>query len=151
MNSTQLTIPCETVDLDKTDATSTVGTTTTAPDELVTTETLNRANHWKAFVDDLKSSEVKSDGKTYSYLYYVKEISSVDGFTTSYSDNNATGITGGKLIITNTSTSAIPPLPETGGVGELFITGLGMLLVVSAFTVYTKQVFRKRKRKTDNH
>ena len=151
LNSDQMTLPVELIDLVKTDPTSLEGTTTTAPDELVATETLNTANHWKVYIDDLKSSEVKDDGKTYNYLYYVKEISAVDGFTTSYSANNTTGITGGNLVITNKSTSNIPPLPETGGVGELFITGLGMLLVVSAFTVYTKQVFRKRKRKTDNH
>jgi len=139
--------PCKLVSLVNTESTATEGTTTTAPDELVTTETLNTANHWKAYVDDLKSSEVRDDGRTYSYLYYVKEISEIDGFTTSYSANNTDGITGGKLVITNKSTSNVPALPETGGVGELLITGFGMLIVISTAAVYSKRAFRERKKR----
>jgi hypothetical protein len=142
--------PCKLVDIVKTDATSTEGTTTTAPDELVTTETLNTANHWKVYIDDLKSSEVKDDGRTYNYLYYVKEISAVDGFTTSYSANNTDGITGGNLVITNKSTSNVPALPETGGMGELLITGLGVLIVITSAAIYSKRVFRERKRRKAN-
>ena len=145
--TTQVPVPSEFVDLVKVDATSTEGTTTTAPDELVETRTLNTTNNWIQYIDNLTSSEAKDDGKTYFYKYYVKELSEIDGYTTTYSDNNAEGITGGKLVITNKSTSNVPALPETGGVGELLITGFGMLIVISTAAVYSKRVFRERKKR----
>lgn len=146
MNSAQLTVPCELVDLVKTDSTATEGTTIVAADQFVETRKLNEANHWKVFLDDLKSSEV-IDGQTYSYLYYVKEITAVDGFVTSYSANNATGITGGKLVITNKSTSNVPPLPKTGGIGEIYVMAFGMLIVTTALIVYSKRAFSGKKRR----
>ena len=131
LNSAQLDLPCELIDLTKVDATGTEGTTVSAPDELVSSTALSKANNWTDYFDGLVSAEV-IDGKTYTYSYYVKEISEVTGFTTSYSPNNTDGITGGQLVITNTSNSNVPILPETGGIGTAPVITLGILLDVIA-------------------
>ena len=131
LNSAQLDLPCELIDLTKVDATGTEGTTASAPDELVSSTALSKANNWTDYFDGLVSAEV-IDGKTYTYRYYVKEISEVSGFTTSYSPNNTNGITGGQLVITNTSNSNVPILPETGGIGTAPVITLGILLDVIA-------------------
>ncbi|MBE6835124.1 MAG: Cna B-type domain-containing protein [Ruminococcaceae bacterium] len=129
LNSAQLTMPCELIDLTKTDATATVGTTATAPDELYGTTTLKTSNKWKDYFTNLPSAEV-IEGKTYTYSYYVKEISEVDGFTASYSANNTDGITGGNLVITNTSNSNVPILPDTGGNGTAIVMTLGAVITI---------------------
>ena len=131
LNSAQLDLPCELIDLSKVDATGTEGTTVAAPDEIYDTATLSTSNNWRDYFDNLPSAEV-IDGKTYNYSYYVKEISDVDGFTASYSANNTEGITGGQLVITNVSNSNVPILPETGGKGTLTIMTLGTAAAVIA-------------------
>jgi len=130
LNSAQLDLPCELIDLTKVDPTSTEGTTTPAPDEIVASTALSTSNNWRDYFDGLASAEV-IEGKTYSYSYYVKEISEVPGFTTSYSANNTDGITGGNLVITNVSNSNIPILPETGGKGTTPIIVLGAALALA--------------------
>ncbi len=131
LNSAQVPLPCELIDLSKVDATATEGTTVAAPDEIYDTATLSTSNNWRDYFDNLPSAEV-IDGKTYNYSYYVKEISDVDGFTASYSANNTEGITGGQLVITNVSNSNVPILPETGGKGTLTVMTLGTAVAVIA-------------------
>lgn len=131
MNSAQMTKPYSLEDVTKTDSTDTTGTDTAAADEFVERATLSKSNSWRAYFDELP--DVKAiDGLTYSYSYYVKEISAPEGFETTYSENNTDGITGGKIVITNTSTSNIPILPETGGVGNSTVIATGAAITLSA-------------------
>lgn len=152
LNSAQLDLPCELIDLSKVDATATEGTTVAAPDEIYDTATLSTSNNWRDYFDNLPSTEV-IDGKTYNYSYYVKEISDVDGFTASYSANNTEGITGGQLVITNVSNSNVPILPETGGKGTLTVMTLGtavaVIAIVGALRLSGFSPHRKRRKSTN--
>ncbi len=134
LNSAQLDLPCSLEELTKTDATEEGGTTVEAPDEFVEATTLSTSNNWRDYFDNLVSAET-IDNKLYSYSYYVKEISAPEGFETSYSSNNTDGITGGKLVITNTSTSNIPILPETGGIGTEALIIIGMALMAAVLII----------------
>ena len=117
-------------ELDYTAPTSTQGSTQEY-DELYETATLNKANTWNVMFEDVPVSETVN-GTTYSYKYFVEEITEVPGFVASYSDNNAEGIEGGVLTVTNTSTSAIGILPETGGRGSPPIVLAGAVTVMFA-------------------
>ncbi len=112
--------------------------------------TLSASNNWNAVFEDLPTGETK-DGKIYTYKYYVEEITEVPGFTASYSANNTEGVEGGVLTVTNTSTSAIPPLPETGGEGtaKILTTGGVTAMLATAFMLMsTAYTCRKKRRKT---
>ena len=118
-------------------------------DEEYDTFTLNSSNGWQKVYDDLVLSETGDDASTYSYKYYVEEISEVPGFVTSYSSNNTAGIEGGVLTVTNTSTSNIPVLPETGGrLSPVIITataGSMLMLAAAAFVLLDVSPGRRRR------
>ena len=131
MNTGQMDKPCSLEDVTVTDPTDPSTYDTPADDQQVGDTELNFSNNWSGHFDNLPEFEV-ADDKTYLYSYYVKEISEVAGFTASYSANNTDGITGGNLVITNTSTSNIPILPETGGINSGITLMLGVLLAMIA-------------------
>ena len=148
MNSGQMTQPYSLEDVTKTDSTNTTGTDTAAADEFVERKTLSNSNGWREYFDELPDVEA-IDGQTYSYSYYVKEISAPEGFETSYSANNTNGITGGKLVITNTSTSNIPILPETGSAGSITVMSVGAITALSALAgaLWLNECSRRKKRR----
>ena len=91
-------------------------------------------------------------GATYTYKYFIEEISDIPGFTVSYSDNNTDGITGGVLTVSNTSTANIPVLPQTGGGGShrVVLTGVCVTVMAAAVLFYGFiPVGRKKRRYAD--
>ena len=130
MNTGQMDMPCSLENKNITEPTDPSAYDTPADDQQVGDTELNLSNNWSGHFDNLPEFEV-ADNKTYLYSYYVKEISVPDGFTVSYSDNNTAGILGGKIVITNTSTSNIPILPETGGKGTAPVIVLGAALALA--------------------
>ncbi|MBR4766017.1 MAG: Cna B-type domain-containing protein [Clostridia bacterium] len=121
-------------ELVKTDPQSTEDVIVTqGDDEVYETFTLNRNNNWQHVVDDLPIVVNDSTtGNIYEYSYFVEELSEVPGFVASYSDNNTEGVEGGVITITNTSTSAIGILPETGGRGSPPIVLAGAVTIMFA-------------------
>ncbi|MBR3438588.1 MAG: Cna B-type domain-containing protein, partial [Clostridia bacterium] len=118
-------------------------------DEEYDTFTLNSSNGWQKVYDDLVLSETGDDASSYSYKYYVEEISEVPGFVTSYSSNNTAGVEGGLLTVTNTSTSNITVLPETGGRGSppVVLTGALTAMIATAIMFFGLSPGRRKKRK----
>ncbi|MBR6360214.1 MAG: hypothetical protein IKS04_00330, partial [Clostridia bacterium] len=111
---------------------------------------LSSSNGWQGFFDNLILTETV-DHTTYTYLYYVEETSNIPGFETFYSDNNTAGVEGGVITVTNRSTTAIGPLPETGGRGNpdaIRIVGFSAVflsLAVFLFRMYLP-VYKKRRK-----
>ncbi|MBQ6265060.1 MAG: hypothetical protein IJK60_06385 [Clostridia bacterium] len=137
--STPPVYPCYTLDTNGntwstnyTEPDSNDATETTGDDELVETVSLNNQNGWQKVFDDLVLSETGAGGEVYNYKYFVKEVTEVPGFVASYSANNTGGIEGGLLTVTNTSTTAIGVLPETGGRGSPQIVIAGAVTVLFA-------------------
>ena len=115
--------------------------------------TLNNRNGWTKVFENLTLSEFDLDtGATYTYKYFIEEISEIPGFTVSYSDNNTEGITGGVLTVSNTSTANIPVLPQTGGGGShrVVLTGVCVTVMAAAVLFYGFiPVGRKKRRYAD--
>ena len=115
--------------------------------------TLNNRNGWTKVFENLTLSEFDLDtGATYTYKYFIEEISDIPGFTVSYSDNNTEGITGGVLTVSNTSTANIPVLPQTGGGGShrVVLTGVCVTVMAAAVLFYGFiPVGRKKRRYAD--
>ena len=89
---------------------------------------------------------------TYAYTYYVEEEDVPDGYTVIYSDNNAAGVTGGIITVTNRSTSPIAPLPTTGGRGirsspRIIGISLSAAAVISGFMYMLLPDFRKKRKR----
>lgn len=122
-------------------------------DEDYETITLNNRNGWTKVFENLTLSEFDLDtGATYTYKYFIEEISDIPGFTVSYSDNNTDGITGGVLTVSNTSTANIPVLPQTGGGGShrVVLTGVCVTVMSAAVLFYGFiPVGRKKRRFAD--
>ena len=122
-------------------------------DEDYETITLNNRNGWTKVFENLTLSEFDLDtGATYTYKYFIEEISDIPGFTVSYSDNNTDGITGGVLTVSNTSTANIPVLPQTGGGGShrVVLTGVCVTVMAAAVLFYGFiPVGRKKRRYAD--
>ncbi|SHJ83048.1 LPXTG-motif cell wall anchor domain-containing protein [Hathewaya proteolytica DSM 3090] len=118
-----------------------IGEVTAAPDELYESVVLNQNNNWQKFWSDIPTEEVK-DAKTYTYKYYLKEISVVPGYDTTYSAENSVGIEAGTLEIINKSKTAMDVLPKTGGKGTRKYSTLGISLIVFATFVC---IYRKKK------
>ena len=152
VNSGQMTTPCVLIDAVASESTDTTGTDAPAADEQVDTTTLNFANNWRDHFDNLPDVET-IEGQPFYYRYYVKEIAAPDGFETTYSANNTAGITGGKLVITNTSTANVPILPATGGGGTAIPMALGAIMaILSIFGAAWQIAFSpNRKRQKPKH
>ena len=107
--------------------------------KLLDTQTLSSSNEWQYVWDGTTTGE---DGKTVAipdsdengntYYYYVEE-DPVSGFTTSYSENNTTGIQTGVITVTNKKdkTSGYV-LPSTGGIGTVPFYVIGGILAIGA-------------------
>ncbi|MST81111.1 hypothetical protein [Bilifractor porci] len=122
-----------------------------AEEKLLDTQTLSSSNNWQYVWDgttmDADGNTVKipeSDGNGNIYYYYIKE-DPVSGFTTTYSENNTTGIQTGVITVTNKKDKTNGyVLPSTGGGGTFRFAGPGLaLLSVSALGFLT----RKRRRR----
>ncbi len=102
---------------------------------------LSSENSWKTVIKNLPQKG-KLNGRDVYYEYVVKEVS-VDGYTTTYENND--GLTVGTIIIKNKSTT--PPvheLPATGGGGTLpYIIGGLLLSATSILLLYIKNKRRK--------
>ena len=118
---------------------------------LLDTQTLSSSNNWQYVWDgtttgaDGKTVAIPdSDGNGNTYYYYVEE-DPVSGFTTSYSENNTTGVQTGVITVTNKKDKTNGyVLPSTGGGGTFHIAGIGLALMsVSAVGV----LLRKRRRR----
>ena len=85
-----------------------------------------------------------SDGNGNTYYYYIEE-DPVSGFTTSYSENNTTGIQTGVITVTNKKDKTNGyVLPSTGGAGTFRFIGPGLaLLSVSGIGI----LMRRRRRR----
>ena len=80
-------------------------------------------------------------------LYYsVEEITAVNGYLTSYTNNN--GIQDGEIVITNTKEEKTDfTLPETGGSGTIkYIMG-GILLMLASVLLYINQHIKEGRRR----
>lgn len=102
---------------------------------------LNSSNNWSAIWEGLPSEDSETGN---SYYYTVKEITQIDGYTTTYVNNN--GIQEGEIAIVNTKDVETPEysLPETGGSGTLqYILG-GFLLMLVSILMYIKKQNQKR-------
>ncbi|MCH4063702.1 MAG: Cna B-type domain-containing protein [Lachnospiraceae bacterium] len=107
--------------------------------KLLDTQTLSSSNNWQYVWDgtttgaDGKTVAIPdSDGNGNTYYYYVEE-DPVSGFTTSYSENNTTGIQTGVITVTNKKdkTSGYV-LPSTGGIGTVPFYVIGAILAIFA-------------------
>lgn len=102
---------------------------------------LSSENSWKTVIKNLPQKGTLN-GRDVYYEYVVKELS-VDGYTTTYKNND--GITVGTITINNKSTT--PPvheLPATGGGGTLpYIIGGLLLSATSILLLYIKNKRRK--------
>ena len=85
----------------------------------------------------------KIDSHGDPYLYTVEETP-VSGFEVAYSQNNEQGIQIGDIEITNTRNGYV--LPETGGMGNLFLIATGVLLIGACGIGYGLLQHRRRKR-----
>ena len=98
--------------------------------------TLNAGNNWSYTWESLP----KADENGTEYLYTVQETP-VDGFETSYENND--GITDGIITVINKET-AVYVLPETGGTGAWRILALA-LVTLSLGTLCVLQIRRARR------
>lgn len=88
---------------------------------------LSANNNWKYIWEALP--QTNEDGKEF-YYYTVKEVTPVNGYTVSYSNN--TGIQNGEIVVTNKKQPPKYELPETGGSGTGGIRLGGLLLMAGA-------------------
>ena len=102
------------------------------------TAELTVANGWSYTWTELP----KADGNGNPYRYTVEE-ESVSGFAVSYSQNNEEGIQIGTIEITNTQNGYV--LPETGGLGTILFTTVGLLLIGAFGVGYGYMRHRRRK------
>lgn len=118
---------------------------------LLDTQTLSSSNNWQYVWDgtttdaDGKTVAIPdSDGNGNTYYYYVEE-DPVSGFTTSYSENNTTGVQTGVITVTNKKDKTNGyVLPATGGEGTAGFAGAGLaLLSVSGIGIL---MMRRRRR-----
>lgn len=109
---------------------------------LYKTVTLTSVLNWKTTVSDLPLKDVDTDGNTVTYTYSVEELQ-VSGYITTYSDNNASGVAGDTIIITNTEEGSGYVLPNTGGVGSECYTFSGLLITAAALMYILKNYRRK--------
>lgn len=119
--------------------------------KLLDTQTLSSSNNWQYVWDgtttdaDGKTVAIPdSDGNGNTYYYYVEE-DPVSGFTTSYSENNTTGVQTGVITVTNKKDKTNGyVLPATGGAGTFRFIGPGLaLLSVSGIGI----LMRRRRRR----
>lgn len=105
--------------------------------------TLSKANEWYHMWENLPSKDVSGN----EVYYWVKEISQISGYTTSY-DNNS-GIQSGEIKINNKKNSKSPEyeLPKTGGRGTTGYTLGGLLLMAAAGIFMYKQKSRRKEEK----
>jgi hypothetical protein len=125
-------------------------TESTGEDELYQTVTLSNNNQWQNIFDNVPLTENGENGVVYSYKYFVEEIE-VPGFEAIYSDNNTAGIDGGIITVTNRSTTAIGPLPETGGRSSpqtIRIVGFSIAFLSMALFLFRMYlpVYKKRRK-----
>lgn len=107
--------------------------------KLLDTRTLSSSNNWQYIWDgttkDAAGNTVEipdSDGNGNTYYYYVTE-DPVSGFTTTYSENNTTGIQTGVITVTNKKDKTNGyVLPSTGGVGTVPFYVIGAILAIFA-------------------
>ena len=119
-------------------------------DQVYDTFSLSTSTGWQKVYDDLVITEVGDNGEIYTYKYFIEEVSDVPGFAVSYSDNNTNGVEGGLLTVTNTSTSNIAVLPETGGRGSppVVLTGALTAMVATAIMFFGLSPGRRKKKNT---
>lgn len=104
---------------------------------------LNESNNWMHIWEELPRANDKGN----SLYYTVKEITSVNGYMTSYSNNS--GIQNGEIVITNIKEENKEEfvLPETGGHGTLrYILG-GILLMLASVLLYIRKFLKEGRRK----
>lgn len=102
-------------------------------DTLIGMYTLNAANNWRVSVSELPRAGVNNDGEKVYYTYYIKELTSKEGVSVTYDNNN--GITSGTITVTNKKPEPEGGeyvLPETGGTGTYWYTLGGLLLIAGA-------------------
>lgn len=113
-------------------------------DTTVGTVTLNAANNWYYLWKDL---DISTSGVTYT----ITETA-INGYTASYTVNGTDlqpgatfkpGITGDKVVITNTANPEYN-LPESGGPGTTLFTAAGAALV--GLGLFTQTLRRRRRR-----
>ena len=105
--------------------------------------TLNQGNNWMHIWEELPRANDEGN----SLYYTVKEITSVNGYMTSYTNNS--GIQNGEIVITNTKEENKEEfvLPETGGHGTLrYIMG-GILLMLASVLLYIRKFLKEGRRK----
>ena len=111
--------------------------------------TLTAVMNWKHTVTDLPLSGTDSNGNAVTYTYTVEEVP-ITGFSPTYTGTSASGITTGKITVTNTQTGDGYVLPETGGRGTQLYTFSGAALVALAlmYIVILKQKQRREAQKS---
>lgn len=102
---------------------------------------LNSENGWSYTWEGLP----KTDGNGKEYRYTVRE-NPIEGFETTYSENNENGIQFGNIGIVNTQNGFV--LPETGGGGTAALTAAGLLLTCGSLIGYF--LLRLKRRKYEN-
>ena len=121
---------------------------TAGDDELVETVSLGNSNHWVYKWDNLTVNENKNE-KLYRYRYFIEEIN-IPGFTVSYSIDNDSGVSGGEIVVTNTSDNGMDILPEAGSIGAGDYILAGTVLAVLALAVLYLGLLRSaQKKRTD--
>lgn len=110
---------------------------------LFKTVVLSQTLNWELEVTDLPKSITAEDGTVTTFFYSVQERP-VPGFKPSYSENNARGVSGETILITNTEAGVGYVIPETGGMGTLPYSICGLLVLLYAF-VYGARSLPKRK------
>lgn len=120
---------------------------------------LNYQNNWTVTVDDLETTYYDSrQNITFYYFYYIREIAVPEGFEVSYSSNNIFdnkgvngnyGIQEGEIVITNQSNSTHSVLPETGSIGTMWYTAVGLSLLSIPLLWFTYRVIHKRRAKKE--
>lgn len=105
--------------------------------------TLNQGNNWMHIWEGLQ----RADDEGNSLYYTVKEITSVNGYMTSYTNNS--GIQNGEIVITNTKEENKEEfvLPETGGHGTLRSIMGGILLMLASVLPYIRKFLKEGRRK----
>ena len=103
---------------------------------------LNDENQWTYVWENLQKQNESGEGLYYS----VEEITAVNGYLTSYTNNN--GIQDGEIVITNTKEEKTDfTLPETGGSGTIkYIMG-GILLMLASVLLYINQHIKEGRRR----
>lgn len=107
------------------------------------TYTITAEENWTKIISDLPKTGTNTEGKKISYVYYIKELTN-GNYDTSYENNG--GISSGTITVTNKMTeNPSYLLPETGGIGTIWFTAVGMTLM-SAALMYGQFLWRRRGR-----